>query len=402
MMAAATINETAPEADVFLIEKNEELGKKVLISGGGRCNLTTGITEVKTLLTKYPRGSKFLSSTMYNFPPAAVRAWFEEHGVPLKCEDDLRVFPVSNKGADVVNVFKEIFFTHKTKVLFGHAVKAVKKIGQNFVITFEKQEPLEVDRLILCLGGQAYRHTGSTGDGYGLAESLGHHVTTLAPSLHSFITKEKWVSRLAGVSFPEAVLTAPQPVARERRVSYQGPFLFTHRGLSGPAVFALSSLLAFEPISRNMPLVLKVDLLPSSNSSDLLAKLEKEVKGHPRKSFKNILQRFVPLSVAEILCEECKIPLDKNNAEISNEEKERAVRWLKHLPLQIILRGAGDEFVTAGGVELSEVDPRTMESKNVPGLFFAGEILNIDGFTGGFNLQAAWATGRLAGLNSYN
>lgn len=395
MMAAATINETAPQVEVFLIEKNDDLGKKVLISGGGRCNVTTGIEDVKTVLTKYPRGSKFLISAMHNFPPLNVRSWFEEHGVPLKCEDDLRVFPVSDKGADVVNAFKKIF-KGKTSVLTKHVVKKLEKVDEGFRIVFKEQEAIIVDRVILAVGGQAYRHTGSTGDGYTLAESFGHHITSLAPSLHSFITKEKWVGRLAGISFAEAELICP---SSPKPNSFIGSLLFTHRGITGPAVFALSSLIAFHPLGDLSPLDLKIDLFPTVSLLELEGKIKKAMQDSTRKSFKNTLQQFVPLTAAEITCEENGIPGEKKNAEISNEERSKVVNWLKNIPFQVTLRGVGHEFVTAGGVDLSEVDPRTMESKIVDHLYFAGEVLNIDGFTGGFNLQASWVTGRLAGLN---
>jgi predicted Rossmann fold flavoprotein len=397
MMAAATINETTPEAEVFLIEKNPDLGKKVLMSGGGRCNVTTGIEEIKPVLTKYPRGSKFLTSAMHKFPPAAVVSWFEEHGVPLKCEDDMRVFPVSDKGSDIVGVFERIYLKHGTKVLKDHAVKEIKRSDNGFVVTFKEQPPVECDKVILAVGGQARRQTGSSGDGYAFAESLGHKITTLAPSLHSFITEEKWPRRLSGVSLQSVTISAPDSLKPN---SFTGPLLFTHTGISGPSVFALSSLVAYQAFSLQKPLRLEIDLLPNLRVLELEQTLISAMQSAPRKSLKNTLQQFVPLALAEIACERCEIPSEKKNAEINKTEREKVEQWLKHAPLRAILRGAGSEFVTAGGVDLSEVDPRTMESKVAPGLYFAGEVLDVDGFTGGFNLQASWATGRLAGLSS--
>ncbi len=393
MMCAATINELSPITAVFLIEKNPALAKKVLISGGGRCNVTTGIEDVKTVLQKYPRGAKFLISAMHRFPPAAVRAWFEEHDVPLKCEEDTRVFPASDRGSDVVGAFEKVFAKSGTHVLFKQNVKRLEKKGVEFIVHFKDQPSITVDKIVLALGGQAYRHTGSTGDGYTLAESLGHHITPLAASLHSFITAEKWPRALAGISFTNATISG----GRSRKQHFTGPFLFTHWGISGPAVFALSSLIAFEPFDSKNPLALTIDLLPEISLEKLAAAIKDNIMKKPRQSFKNLLRHFVPEAVAEVVCQETEIPLEKKSAEISRKELAKTAAWIKRVPLQAVSRGAGDEFVTAGGVELSEVDQRTMESKVCPGLYFAGEILNIDGFTGGFNLQASWATGRVAG-----
>ena len=393
MMCATTINELNPEAEVFLIEKNESLGKKVIISGGGRCNVTTGIEDLKILLKKYPRGEKFLISAMHRFSPSAVYAWFEDHGVPLKCEEDLRVFPRSDQGKDVVGAFEKIFAHHKTKVLLKHIVKGIEQKNNEFIITIKDQPPLVADQVVLALGGQAYRHTGSTGDGYTLAESLGHHTTPLAASLNSFITEEKWPRAIAGLSFIKATIIAEG----SKHFSFTGAFLFTHLGISGPAVFALSSLVAFEEYSPKKPLKIFIDLIPDISPEKFVTDLKQFMQENPKKSFKNSLHIFTPMSLAETICNEIGIPHEKKNAEINKHELETAKSWVKRLPLHAVGRGAGDEFVTAGGVELAEVDPRTLESKVCPGLYFAGEILNIDGFTGGFNLQASWATGRAAG-----
>ncbi len=396
MMAAATINESNPEAEVFLIEKNDSLGKKVIISGGGRCNVTTGITDIKTVLKKYPRGEKFLISAMHQFSPEDVYSWFEAHGVPLKCEEDLRVFPQSDDGHDVVKAFEKIFKEHSTKILLKHNVVSIKKTNDVFQINFKEQPSITIDRVVICVGGQAYRQTGSVGDGYAFAESLGHHTTALAASLNSFITQEKWVKEISGVSFEKSTIFSD----RKKEYTFTGSFLFTHTGISGPAVFALSSLVAFENYGIKNPLALFIDFLPDISNEELIKKMNNHKLEHAKKSFKNILHFFVPESVAELICREQQISLEKKAADATKEEMQKAIDWLKKMPLHAIGRGAGDEFVTAGGVELSEVDPKTMQSKICPGLYFAGEILNVDGFTGGFNLQASWATGYAAGKSA--
>ncbi|MBI2436682.1 MAG: NAD(P)/FAD-dependent oxidoreductase [Candidatus Magasanikbacteria bacterium] len=398
MMCSATINESHPDAEVLLFEKNFELGKKVIISGGGRSNVTTGFHDIKTVLEKYPRGSKFLQSALHTFSPTDAGEWFEAHGVPLICEDDLRVFPQSHDGHDIVDAFKKIFKTSHTKILTGHGVQRIEKNSAGgFKIFCKDKEIFLVDKVVLCLGGQAYRHTGSTGDGYALAESLGHSVTRLAPSLNSFIIKEKWPKTLSGLSFKKATIKS----VRNKKHSYTGPFLFTHTGVSGPAVFALSSLTAFEEYSPKKPLEISIDLCADFSVDELTMHLTKLMQESPKKTCRNTIHAILPRSLADFVCETQNISTEKKNAEIRKKVLNQIVDYIKNIPLSVIGRGAGDEFVTAGGVELSEVNPSTMESKICPGLFFAGEILNVDGFTGGFNLHASWATGRRAGLHVY-
>jgi len=256
-------------------------------------------------------------------------------------------------------------------------------------------EPLRADALVLTTGGQAYRQTGSTGDGYAFAAALGHTITPLAPSLNAFYTSETWPGELSGLSFQNATVSSP----RDRRFSFTGPFLFTHKGVSGPAVFALSSIVAFETYDARHPLEIRIDLFPERTFDAMRAEIEQYAAEMPNKQFVNVLGMTVPKSLSEVIIRELGISETKRANQVAKKDIARAVEWLKGIPLHVVQRGSGDEFVTAGGVELSEIDPGTMESKVCPGLFFAGEILNVDGFTGGFNLQASWATGRLAGEN---
>lgn len=393
LMAAAAIRERAPDTEAVLIEKNNGLGKKVIISGGGRCNVTTGERDIRTVLSKYPRGGKFLNSVMRRFPPEAVCAWFEAHGVPLKTEEDLRVFPRSDDGHDIVGAFERLFENSRVRILLNrHAVK-IERQGHGYRISFKDGETLEADRVILTTGGQAFRHTGSTGDGYAFAEALGHRITPLAPSLNSFLTRETWPKEVSGLSFEKARLRA----RFLKTYAFSGPFLFTHRGLSGPAVFALSSLVAFETYDAAKPMALSVDIFPDLSEDELLESLETDFRTHGKKTLGNVLDFMMSKTLAEILCRELGLDQARHAGEIPKKDARRIVAWLKAIPLHVVGRGAGDEFVTAGGVDLKDVDPITMASKISPGLFFAGEILDIDGFTGGFNLQASWAAGRAAG-----
>ncbi|MCX6734541.1 MAG: NAD(P)/FAD-dependent oxidoreductase [Candidatus Peregrinibacteria bacterium] len=394
MMCAATLAEKHDDnVSVFLIEKNSILGNKVIISGGGRCNVTTGIEDTEEVLKKYPRGKNLIKFAMYNFPPSKVYDWFEEHGVPLKTEADLRVFPRSNDGGDVVGVFENIFSKKDVEVMLKTKIENVKKKGKKFVLDLANGSYLEVDKLVITTGGQAYKTTGSTGDGYSFAEELGHIITPLAPSLNAFILKEKWVKDLAGVSFKKSGLK----IIGDKTSKFEGAFLFTHNGITGPAVFALSSMAAFELSDLKKEVKMFIDFLPEFNYEEMAEKIRKALKENPKKSFVNTLDFFIPKSLAEVICYDIGIEAKKVNSEISKYQINKAVEWLKNATITVVGRSAGEEFVTAGGIDSKDINSKTLESKIRPGLYFAGEILDVDGFTGGFNLQAAWCTGRLIG-----
>lgn len=397
MMAAAAIVEQSKGNEVLLFERNTRLGSKVIISGGGRCNVTTGIHDLSIVLKKYPRGTRFLRTPMYDFPPAEVYRWFEQHGVPLKVEKDMRVFPVSNKGGDVVGAFEALFEKKKVRVLLSHPITHLEKKGEKFLVETKQGDTFLLDKLIITTGGQAYRHTGSVGDGYTFAEALGHNITKLAPSLGSFITEEKWPGTLAGVSFPYIQLKLN---GVDDKYAAEGPFVFTHKGISGPCVFTLSSLAAFEKCSKEHPLKVTMDLVPNIPHNELEGALLGLKQKEGDKSLLKTLHGYIPKSVAEVLIGLLEEQPLKKLSETTDKNLRKAGMLLKGLPISVIGKGVGDEFVTAGGIDLNEINAKTMESKVCPGLYFAGEVLNIDGFTGGFNLQASWATGRLAGASS--
>lgn len=399
MMAAAAIVESSADAEVFLIEKNPALGRKVLISGGGRCNVTTGVTDMAQVYKRYPRGARFLRRAFSEWSPADVYAWFESHSVPLKTEEDFRVFPVSNNGADVVGVFEQLLVPPRAHVLLGHSVSSITRSGEQFVLQYKDGGSLHANRIIITTGGQARRYTGSTGDGYTLAESFGHTITPLAASLNSFLTAEQWPGTLSGVSFERVTFTAHELTGTKTH-SWSGPFVFTHHGVTGPAVFAVSSLVAFQEYNKEHPMLVEIDFIPDVKVAWFEQTFARERKNHPTAQMKTILHTYLPWSACEALLQTMRINPETHIVEISRSQEHAIIHQLKHCPLHVVGRGAGDEFVTAGGVRLSEVNPNTMESKITPGLFFAGELLDIDGFTGGFNLHASWATGRLAGVSA--
>lgn len=395
MMAALIAGERLPEAEVILLERNKKLGKKVMISGGGRCNVTTGYHDLKQVLTNYPRGKNFLRTAFYDCSPEFLYNWIEDRGVQLKTQDDMRVFPKSDNGSEFVRMFEQELAEAGVKVRYGTVVTDLNWRNDNFLIEIRDGEILEVNQVILTTGGQAYRRTGSVGDGYRFAEQLGHSVTDLAPSLNSYSCAEEFTERLAGLSFENVDLR----LQVEAKYSFAGPMIFTHKGISGPAVFALSALAAYETVTKNDSKNLLIDFVIDVNAEALRQHLENRFKEKRRQQVKGLLYGYVPKRMAELLVELSGMPMARIGAEITKKELNRLVDLLKNFKLTLNEKTPGDEFVTAGGIDLTEVNSKTMESKIQPGLFFAGEILNVDGFTGGFNLHVAWATGMLAGRN---
>ena len=351
MMAAATAIEADPSAKITIYEKNAKLGRKLVATGGGRCNITTAITNVRELMKNYPRGSRWLRFAMHEFGPEQTFKWFEAHGVKLKVEG-LRVFPVSENGEEIVALFLRIFKSADIK--YETEVKSL--------------DELDADRIIITTGGKS---------GYDLAESAGHTITPIAPTLTSFVGE---VPDLSGVSIENAKL-------RMFDHEFEGPFLFTHKGITGPAVFAVSAFTAYENLDKGADLF--IDFVPSMNQDQVQHEFQKD----PKKHLIKVLQNFVPKSLAEAFG----VDKSKRINEISKKELAQTIENLKNYKIKITGRTPGREIVTAGGISLNEVDPKTMQSKIDPKLYFAGEILNVDGLTGGFNLQNAWATGKLAG-----
>jgi len=375
LMAAVNLSASGSDLDLHLFEKTERLGLKIAISGGGRCNLSTGIRNRKELLSKYPRGTDLLKTALGKFSPKATFEWFENHGLSLKIEEDLRVFPRSNQGEEVVKILKQNLGS--TTVHYNEAIQNVSQEDLGFTLVTSKNIYSDFDYLILATGGQAYTHTGSSGDGYSLAKKLGHIITDLAPSLNSFETLEKWPYKLSGLVLPNAQID-----------QQKGSLLFTHFGISGPLTFAYSAHTAFE----NLPL--KINLIPNSNLDfeNLDKQIISDLKDNPSKQIINILSKYIPKK----LCLELLENPDQKATEYTKESRHKFVKILRHgISLTLSKRRPGDEFVTAGGITSNEINSKTLESKLVPGLFFAGEILDYDGVTGGFNLQAAWSTGSL-------
>lgn len=374
LMAASLLSELGGNR-IMLIEKNKTLGAKLLLTGGGRCNVTTGIFDIDEVLKRYPRGSKFLKFAMHSFSPKDVFDWFEDHRIYLKIEKDLRVFPRSEKGTDVLGIFEKILKKNGVKVLLNTNVKRIKN-GKKFSIELSNGEIIEADKVLLSTGGNSC----------GLAKELGHKITPLAPGLCSIKVVESWPKKLSGVSFAKARLK----ISAGKNFEFVGPFLFTHEGVSGPAVFAISSLAAFEKFNK-----IFIDFLPDMSYEKVSSSIKNFASKNPKKLFINNISEFVPQSLARELCTLI-FAATKVGFEINSKDINKITELLKNLCLNVSGSGFGEEFVTAGGVDLGSVNSKTMESKIHPGLYFTGEVLDVDGFTGGFNLQAAWATAYVA------
>lgn len=396
LMSAYFAKLNHPDYHVALYEKNAYVGAKVIISGGGRCNVTTGILDIKKVLQNYPRGSEFLRTAIQNFPPEAVISWFESQGVPLKTEEDLRVFPVSNNGKHVVGALENALREMGVEIHCNTHIIEISKTSAGFLIETKAGPKPLVDAIILTTGGNAYRQTGSTGDGYAFAKNLGHTITELAPSLSNFHLQEHWAKELSGISFKKAGLTF---ISNDSTTTFKrsGPFLFTHKGISGPAIFAISGMAAYQKFDTQKPAKLLIDFFPDQKSEQLDVHLQELISANSAKKIVSIVGQLLPHRVAESILAISTLPDSLTGANLSKVQRQKLVEILKATPVTITGRGAGDEFVTAGGVPTTEIDAKTMQSKICPGLFFAGEIMDIDGFTGGFNLQASWASGALAG-----
>ena len=322
-------------------------------------------------------------------------AWFENHGVPLKTDDDLRVFPVSDVGQDVVDLFVKLFDDKRIAIHFLEGIVDITAGAKtNFTLKSAKAE-YAADAVVLTTGGNAYRSTGSTGDGYAFAKAFNHKITTLGPSLNSFEVADAWCKDLSGISFPDAKLEVQLSSGELKTII--GPVLLTHFGVSGPAIFAMAANIAFETINPKQPLKFNFTPIRSIEPQKWDEKIRREITAHGTKLVVNMMHGFVAARFADKIMELAGVPFTRKGADLNKDERKRLVDLLSgKLTLTLTARRPGDEFVTAGGVDLSEVDRKTMRSRLNPNLYFAGEILDIDGLTGGFNLQAAWATCRAA------
>lgn len=378
---------------VTLIEKNEKLGKKIYITGKGRCNLTNDCT-IEEFLQNVVSNPKFLLSSINAFSPSDTMSFFEEIGLDIKVERGNRVFPLSDKSSDVIKVLQNKLEKLGVDIKFNETAVELKVLDGvvNGVIT-DKNEYF-ADKVIIATGGLSYPSTGSTGDGYKFAKTVGHTVTPLFPSLCGINLKGDEYKELQGLTLKNVKLTAT--LNGKEVYSEQGEMLFTHYGISGPLVLTCSAILARK---SNEKITLSIDFKPALSEKQLDERVLRDFALNKNKEFKNSLDALLPKAVIPLIIKRTAIPEYKKVSIITAKERETLVKTLKRCSFELAsLRGYNEAVVTSGGVSVKEINPKTMESKLIKGLYFVGEVLDVDGFTGGFNLQIAFSTGYSAGI----
>ena len=392
MMAAVTA--AGAGADVLLLEPNEKVGRKLYITGKGRCNVTNNCTQDE-LMAAIPRNGRFLYSAFSRFSPQDTMAFFETLGVPLKTERGNRVFPQSDKAADIIDA---LFFELRRRGVelrrdraTGLTVEAGALVGLTTEHGGEIRDP---GALILATGGASYPRTGSTGDGYRLAREIGHRIVPIRGSLVPVESDDPCCARLQGLSLRNVELRVKDQ--RGKTVfQEQGELLFTHFGLSGPLVLSASAHMDFSKSQYTA----HIDLKPALDEQKLDARLLRDFSERANQDYANALGGLVPRSMVPVLVERTGVPGDIKMHEIRREQRRRLLEALKDFTIPLSgARPVEEAVITSGGVAVGEVDPKTMESRKAAGLYFAGELLDVDAYTGGFNLQIAWATGYAAGL----
>lgn len=380
---------------VWLLEQNEKLGKKIYITGKGRCNFTNAC-EAADLFAQVVTNDKFLYSAVYQFSSRDVIEFFEESGMKTKVERGGRAFPASDHASDVTAALQRRLKRLDVKICLGKKVTHILEEERRVSGVLTKDgETLQGDAVIIATGGCSYPSTGSTGDGYGFAEELGHRVTPWRPGLVPLTAKEPYVASMQGLSLKNVSLRIF--CAQKTIFEDFGELLFTHFGVSGPLVLSASSVIG-KALEEAGELSCEIDLKPALSKEQLDARLLRELEENKNRCFKNVFQRLLPLKMIPVVIELSGIPPQQKANGITRGQREALVHLLKHFPLTITgTRGFSEAIITQGGVEVRELNPSTMESKKIRGLFFAGEVLDIDAFTGGYNLQIAWSTGYLAG-----
>lgn len=384
---------------VTLYEKNEKLAKKIFITGKGRCNITNA-ADMEELFDAVVTNSKFLYSSFYGYTNQNVIDFFEDAGVPVKIERGNRVFPISDHSSDVIRALEREMKKVGVKVCLNTEVKSVEaEKGKFNKVVLKDTTTQTADACIVATGGLSYRSTGSTGDGFRFAENVGHKVTQCFPSLVPMETKEPWICELQGLS----LRNVEAKILDGKKELYKdfGEMLFTHFGVSGPLIISASSYVGKKFMDKNgqkKELTLEIDLKPALTEEQLDQRVLRDFEENHNRQFKNAITKLFPTKLIPVMLELGGIDPEKKVNSIEKEERKQFVHLIKHFRMTLTgLRDYPEAIITKGGVNVKEIDPGTMESKLVKGLYFAGEVLDLDALTGGFNLQIAWSTGYAAG-----
>lgn len=394
MMAAVAAGENGHE--VWLYEKNDRLGRKLFITGKGRCNITNA-GDMETLFASVMSNPKFLYSSFYTFTNDQAIDFFEELGVRTKIERGNRVFPLSDHSSDVIAGLKRKLETLGVHICLETEVEKIEERDGKFqAIVLKGGQRKTGDACIVATGGISYPATGSTGDGYRFAKENGHQITKLYPALVPMEVREWYAKELQGLSLRN--VSAAVYDGKKKLYEDFGEMLFTHYGVSGPLMLSASSVIGKRLSEKELRLV--IDLKPALTAEQLDARVLREFEEHKNKQFKNAVDHLFPSKLKPVMLELSGISEEKKVNEISREERQRFVHLIKHFEMTLSgLRSYKEAIITKGGVNVKEIDPGTMESKKISGLYFVGEVLDLDALTGGFNLQIAWSTAYLAGIS---
>lgn len=381
----------AENHDVMLIEKNEKIGKKLFITGKGRCNVTNA-KDISEFFDYIPGNPEFLYSSLYTYTNENVMSFFENIGVKLKVERGDRVFPESDKSSDIIKGLEQELTKRNVNVKLNAKVKdIILKESKIAELVLQDDSRIKGDYFILATGGASYPQTGSSGEGFNFAKKAGHKIITLKPSLVPIELKEDYIKELQGLSLKNIEIK----IKEGNKIIYKefGEMLFTHFGISGPVVLSSSRF-----VEQNSSMQAVIDLKPALSEEDLDKRIQKDFSKYINKDFKNSLDDLLPKKLINIIIKLSSIPEDKKVNSITKEERKTLVHLIKNLTFNIKgLRPIAEAIVTAGGVNVKEIDPSTMKSKLVDNLYFAGEIIDVDAYTGGYNIQIAFSTGYLAG-----
>lgn len=378
-----------------IIEKNEKLGKKMFITGKGRCNVTTD-KSIDEIIENIPGNGSFMYSPLYTFSNMDLMEMIERKNIKLKTERGGRVFPESDKSSDIIKCFEKYIAEYNVEVMLNTNVTDIAIQGGKVTGVKTGDNTISCDSVIIATGGKSYPSTGSTGDGYTFAKKLGHTIIDIKPSLVPLTTKEDFVKSLMGLSLKNVEIH----IKHKNKTIYKdfGEMLFTHFGISGPVVLA-SSRYVTDYLPGEVEFI--IDLKPALDFDALDNRIQRDFEKYKNKQFKNSLDDLLPSKLIPVIVDLSGIHPDKQTNSITREERHKIVRLLKEFKLTINgTRPIDEAIITRGGVSIKEIDPSTMESKLVKGLYFAGEVIDVDGLTGGFNLQIAFSTGYCAGINA--
>lgn len=383
-------------ADVIVLEKNQRVGRKIAITGKGRCNITNAC-DVQTFIQNVPTNGKFLYSAINNLTPYETIDFFEEQGLKIKVERGNRAYPVSDKALDVVDTMYDYATKNGARIINDTAKALIIKDGKIAGVKTNNQK-FECDSVIVCCGGMSYPLTGSTGDGYTLAKQTGHTITQIKPSLVPLESSDKCCKDMQGLSLKNVALKIEDKKSGKLLYSDFGEMLFTHFGISGPIVLSASSHIRN---MENYDLFASIDLKPALSIEQLDARLLRDFSENINKAVSNSFSKLLPRKMIPVVLQRWGVPFYKKCNSVTKEERIQLINILKNFEIKINgFRPVEEAIVTSGGVKVSEINPKTMESKLCKGLYFAGEVIDVDAYTGGFNLQIAWSTGKLSGENA--